>query len=188
MGKEDITKSIKYVWNILKTMISFSILLQPIKMLIFHHILFSSQFSYNFENYHGCQGTMVFTTLSHISRQKPNLILLNLSKKQRFKVNLSFCWLHSGNCSYFWESSNKKRKNKNKKDSRFQKVVDILWMSRLRIIDTGIFVWCWDQDSSILRNFLNVDRDSSRQRNFLDVEIEIHRDWKISWMSRPRLI
>ena len=56
-----------------------------------------------------------------------------------------------------------------------QKYFDNLWISRPRLIETGINVWCRDQDSS-------------RLRNFLDVETETHRDWEISWMSRPRLI
>ena len=56
-----------------------------------------------------------------------------------------------------------------------QRDFDILWMSRLRLIETGKFIGC-------------RDRDSSRLRNFLDVETETHWDWKISWMSRPRLI
>ena len=56
-----------------------------------------------------------------------------------------------------------------------QEYFDNLWISRPRLIETGINVWC-------------RDRDSSRLRNFLDVETETHRDWKISWMLRPRLI
>ena len=56
-----------------------------------------------------------------------------------------------------------------------QEYFDNLWMSRPRLIETGIYVGC-------------RDRDSSRLRNFLDVETETHRDWEISWMSRPRLI
>ena len=52
-------------------------------------------------------------------------------------------------------------------------------MLRLRLVEVEIetekFLGCQDQDSS-------------RLRNFLDVETETHRDWKISWMSRLRLI
>ena len=46
-------------------------------------------------------------------------------------------------------------------------------MSRLRLIETEKFVRCRDQDSS-------------RLKNFIDVETETHRDWEICWMSRPR--
>ena len=56
-----------------------------------------------------------------------------------------------------------------------QQDFEILWMSRLRLVETEIFLGC-------------RDRDSLRLRNFLDVETETHRDWKISWMSRLRLI
>ena len=56
-----------------------------------------------------------------------------------------------------------------------QQDFEILWMPRLRLIETGKSVGCRDQDSL-------------RLRNFLDVETKTHRDWKISWMLRPRLI
>ena len=54
-----------------------------------------------------------------------------------------------------------------------QQDFDILLMSRLKLIETGIYVGC-------------QDRDSSRLRYFLDVETKTHRDWKIYWMLRPR--
>ena len=56
-----------------------------------------------------------------------------------------------------------------------QQDFDNLWMLRLWLIETGMYVGC-------------RDRDSSRLRNILDVKTETHRDWDISWMSRPRLI
>ena len=89
-----------------------------------------------------------------------------------------------------------------------------LWMLRLWLIETGMYVGCWDRDSLRLRNILDVktethrdweiswmsrrrlikteiflgcqDRDSSRVRNILAVETKTHRDWEIYWMSRPR--
>ena len=54
-----------------------------------------------------------------------------------------------------------------------QQDFEILWMSRLRLVETEIFLGC-------------RDRDSSRLRNFSDVETETHRDWENQWMSRPR--
>ena len=56
-----------------------------------------------------------------------------------------------------------------------QRDFDILWMSGLRLIRTGIYVGY-------------QDRNSSRLENFLDVETETHWDWEISWKLRPRLI
>ena len=54
-----------------------------------------------------------------------------------------------------------------------QQDFEILWMSRLRLVETEIFLGC-------------RDRDSLRLRNFSDVETETHRDWENQWMSRPR--
>ena len=48
-----------------------------------------------------------------------------------------------------------------------QQDFDNLWMSRLWLIETGMYVGC-------------RDRDSLRLRNILDVETETHRDWDIS--------
>ena len=56
-----------------------------------------------------------------------------------------------------------------------QQGFDILWMLRPRLSETGKFIGCQDQDSS-------------RLRDFLDVETRTHQDWEISWMSKPRLI
>merc|ERR1712163_104553 len=79
---------------------------------------------------------------------------------------------------------------------------EILWLSRPRLIETGKFCGCRDQDSSRLvilwlsrprlietGKFCGCrDRDSSRLGISVVVETETHRDWEIPWLSRPRLI
>ena len=43
-----------------------------------------------------------------------------------------------------------------------QRDFDILWISRMRLIDTGKFIGCQDRDSLRLRNLLYVETETSQ--------------------------